>query len=89
VEPVFREWLERTHPHQQAKVEARIRTTRGGKMYESQFGVRMKGRGEIAEQIGNTFQLFAAKHGLLRKPEPLDCSQFRPPLPPNGQRWLF
>jgi DNA repair photolyase len=89
VEPVFLEWLERTQPERRAKVEARIRATRGGKLYESQFGVRMTGRGEIAEQIARTFALFARRYGLDRRPEPCDRTQFRRPTPSSGQGWLF
>jgi DNA repair photolyase len=33
VEPVFLEWLQRTHPLQKSKIEAWIRSTRGGELY--------------------------------------------------------
>jgi DNA repair photolyase len=89
VEPVFLEWLQRTHPDKRAKVESLVRSTRGGKLYDSRWGTRMSGRGEIAEQIRRTFQVFARKHGLDRSVPPLDCSQFRPPRPSSGQGWLF
>lgn len=89
VEPVFLEWLERTQPSQQAKIEARIRATRGGKLYESEFGVRMKGRGEIAEQIRQTFQVFTTRYGLKTHRQQLDTTQFRKPKPKSGQGWLF
>lgn len=89
VEPVFLEWLERTQPNARSKVEARIRATRGGKLYESQFGLRMRGRGEIADQIQQTFRVFAQRSGLDNTPEPLDTSSFRRPTHPSGQGWLF
>lgn len=89
VEPVFLEWLERTQPAKRALVESRIRATRGGNLYESDFGVRMRGRGEIADQIGQTFRVFAARNGMTKTAEPLDPKQFRPPVPTSGQRWLF
>lgn len=89
VEPVFLEWLARAQPDKKAKVESRIRATRGGKMYEGTFGVRMKGRGEIAEQIRKTFKLFAHRHGLDKKHEGLDATQFRRPVTSSGQGWLF
>src|SRR5262245_38527922 len=41
VEPVFREWLTRTRPEAQERVEARIRWTRGGRLNDSRFGKRM------------------------------------------------
>jgi DNA repair photolyase len=89
VEPVFLEWLQRTHPDKKSKIESLLRSMRGGKLYEGTWGVRMRGRGEIAGQIRRTFEVFARKHGLERKLPPLDRSQFRPPVPSSGQGWLF
>jgi DNA repair photolyase len=89
VRPVFLEWLERTQGDKRQKIEARIRDTRGGKMYEPDFGVRMSGRGEIAKQIGRTFEVFARKYALDGDLPPLDVAQFRQPEPTSGQRWLF
>jgi DNA repair photolyase len=85
VAPVFREWLERTQPSRLERIEGRIRDTRGGKLNNSEFGVRMCGTGEIAEQIGDMFRLFARRYGLDGELPPYDCTQFRPP----GQLWLF
>ena len=89
VQPVFLEWLARTQPGLKAKVESRIRATRGGKLYENEWGVRMSGRGEIAEHIGRTFDLFAKKFGLNRPSEKLDASLFQRPTPASGQQVLF
>jgi len=89
VEPVFLEWLERTQPEKKSKIESRIRSTRGGKLYEGEFGVRMKGRGEIAEQIRRTFKVFARRYDLDGKQEPLESSHFRRPVTSSGQGWLF
>lgn len=90
VEPVFFEWLERTQPQHRDRVESRIRSTRGGELYQSKFVERMRGTGEIAEQIRRTFQVFAKKFGLDRsRGAELDASQFRPPTPSSGQKWLF
>jgi DNA repair photolyase len=89
VAPVFMEWLERTQPEKKSRVESRIRETRGGKLYEAEFGTRMTGRGELAEQIRQTFRLFARKYGLDHKLPPLDTSKFRRPASSSGQGWLF
>lgn len=89
VEPVFMEWLERTQPDQRAKIEGRIRDTRGGKLSSSAWGERMKGSGEIADQIKNIFHVFVRKHGLDRKLPPLDCSHFQRPDPDPQQLKLF
>lgn len=89
VEPVFLEWLARTQPGKRALVESRIRATRGGKLYESEFGVRMRGRGEIADQIGRSFEVFSRRYELDQPSPTLDTTQFRRPVPSSGQRWLF
>jgi DNA repair photolyase len=89
VEPVFLEWLRRTQPLRAERVERHIRETRGGKLSDSQWGRRMVGQGEIAEQIKKLFGVFKQKFGLTGPlPEP-DFSQFRPPNLKSGQRRLF
>jgi DNA repair photolyase len=85
VAPVFREWLERTHPSRLQRIEGRIRDARGGKLNDSEFGTRMCGTGEIAKQIGEIFRLFSKKYRLDGELPPYDCTHFRPP----GQTWLF
>ncbi len=89
VEPVFREWLERTQPLKAEKVLGLIRQVREGKLSSSTWGRRMSGTGPIAEQIRNLFQMFARKHGLSHGLPPLDTSQFVPPPAPSGQLRLF
>lgn len=89
VKPVFLEWLARSQPLKKEKIESLIRETRGGNLYEAEFGVRMKGRGEIAEQIGKTFELFARKYELDKQRQPLDTRHFKRPQSRNGQRLLF
>jgi DNA repair photolyase len=89
VAPIFTDWLTRTQPTRAARVEGLIRATRGGKLNSSRFGERMKGSGLIAEQIHQTFRLFARKHDLDRAMPELDFTQFRPPASKSGQLRLF
>ncbi|HVX59631.1 MAG TPA: PA0069 family radical SAM protein [Pirellulales bacterium] len=89
VEPVFRQWLATHLPDKQARIEGLIRSTRQGKLNESQFGRRMRGHGEYAAQIARNFTVFRRKHGLDQPLPELDCSQFRPPRSPSGQMMLF
>jgi DNA repair photolyase len=89
VKPVFLEWLHRERPSEADRVESRIRATREGKLTASEFGKRMTGTGEIATQIRQTFEVFSRKFGLVRKPDSLDSSQFRPPKSSSGQLRLF
>ena len=83
--PVFREWLVRCYPDRAQKVEGQVRGMRGGRLNSAEFGERMVGRGEMAEQIAGLFRLFAQKHGLAGGLPPHGCSRFRPPRPKAGQ----
>lgn len=89
VAPVFHEWLARERPDQLAKIEGRIRATHGGHLTDPRFGVRMRGTGELANQIRELFRLFARKHGLDGELPAYDCTRFRPPRTRSGQQWLF
>lgn len=70
-------------------IEQRVRSTRRGNLYNSKWGERMSGHGQIAEQIGKIFELFVHKLGLDAPLPPLDTSAFTPPLPRSGQLRLF
>lgn len=89
VEEVFFQWLDRFVPDQAEKVRTRICSTRDGKTNDARFGSRMRGTGQLAEQIAETFKVFARRYGLDKNPEPLDCSHFRPPRRLGGQLQLF
>lgn len=89
VRPIFIDWLERTQPLRAAKVQSLIRETRGGQLSSSQFGARMRGEGSIAEQIKQTFAVFARRYGLDQKKAPLESGNFRPPRSAAGQLRLF
>lgn len=89
VRPVFEEWVTRAYPDKAPRILALIRETRGGKMNDSQFGSRMRGEGNYADGIRQTFQIFRKKLGLDRPLPPLDHSQFTPQQPASGQLRLF
>ena len=89
VEPIFLDWLERTQPLKKDRIESRIRSTRNGNFSDAKFGQRMRGEGEMAEQIKQTFKVFAKRLGLDQKMSPLDTSQFQRPTPSSGQLRLF
>jgi len=89
VEPVFREWLERNLPSHRDRIESLIRSTRNGKLYSSQFGERMRGTGEIADQVSQTFKLFRKRLGYADRPPELDYTRFECPKPKTGQLRLF
>ncbi|MCA9208639.1 MAG: PA0069 family radical SAM protein [Planctomycetales bacterium] len=89
VRPVFEEWLARTQPAARERVESRIRSCRSGEMNDSDFGRRLTGTGPIADQIKQTFQVFAKKHGLANRLPPLSTTHFQVPRPTTGQLRLF
>lgn len=85
VEPVFFEWLQRERPEQAARVESRIRATRRGELSHSGFGERMKGSGEMANQIGRLFHIHSQRLGFSELPD-LDFSNFCVPASESQQR---
>ena len=89
VREVFLDWLHRERPNHAAKVESFIRATRGGQLYSSKWGERQRGKGIIAEQIEQTFRVFAKRYALDGDSQPLNCEAFRTPKPTTGQLSLF
>lgn len=89
VAPVFLDWLRRHRPNHAAKVESFVRAARGGELYKAAWRERQRGTGVFAEQITQTFKVFANRYGLGGRAEPLNGEAFRPPMPTSGQRLLF
>jgi DNA repair photolyase len=89
VRPIFLDWLQQHAPLKAARVESLIRATRSGKLNDPNFGSRMRGSGPLAEQIKQTFKVFAKRAGLDLPLPPLDASHFRAPTTSNGQLRLF
>ncbi|MCX7399185.1 MAG: PA0069 family radical SAM protein [Planctomycetales bacterium] len=89
VETVFLDWLKRHHPTQAAKVESRLRVVREGKLNQSEFGLRMRGTGPIADQISALFNLHRKRCGLTETLPALRTDLFRPPRTSGGQQHLF
>ncbi len=77
VAPLFERWLEQRFPERKDKVLNRIREMRGGKLYDSRFGVRGRGVGRHAEQIKQMFQVTCRRLGLNADPRPLSTRAFR------------
>ena len=62
---------------------------RGGKAYDSRFGIRQTGTGAYADMLAWRFQVAAARLGLTgtnARSQPLDCSQFAPPPVVRAER---
>jgi DNA repair photolyase len=89
VKEVFTDWLRRAYPKRADKVESLIRSTRDGKLTDSQFGRRQVGTGHIAELIADSFELWSKKLGYDREHGELNTEAFAPPAPTSGQLRLF
>ena len=79
VAPLFEEWLGKHLPDTKEKILNRIRSLRGGKLNDPQFGSRMRGEGIFAEQIGNIFDVARRRAGLMEAGPNLSVAAFRRP----------
>ena len=86
---LFREWLETDHPNRAARVISILRSMNGGRDYISEFGIRQRGTGPYAEQIGLRFRLACQRLGLNKRSLKLRTDLFTPPVPKGGQMRLF
>ena len=87
VAPLFEEWLLAHYPQRAAHVLSLIRQTRGGELYDSRFGARMRGEGPFAELLAQRFAKASKRLGLDRRDNfNLDCTAF---CPPGGQMSLL
>ena len=64
------------------------RQVRGGELYDSRYGSRMRGEGAYADHIRQLFETTRRKVGLDRESAPLSAAAFRRP-DPGGQLGLF
>lgn len=89
VAPVFKDWLLRHYPDRYRHVMALIRSMRGGKDYDAEWGKRMKGAGPYAWQIGRRFEITAKRLGLNAEKRRLRTDLFKAPRGPGEQLQLF
>lgn len=87
VAPLFEEWLHAHYPQRAAHVMSLIRQVRGGELYDSRFGVRMRGQGPFADLLAQRYNVAVKRLGLNdRESLSLDCEAF---CPPGGQMSLL
>lgn len=77
VAPLFEDWLGRHFPDRKDKVLNRIRSIRGGKLNDAQFGSRMRGEGIFADQIHQMFNVACRKVGIEGNHLELSTANFR------------
>ena len=79
VRPLFEEWLAVHQPNKAGKVMTLVRDMRGGKDYDSRFGIRQKGTGAYAALMESRFIAATRRYGLSTVKSELDVSRFRVP----------
>ncbi len=85
VAPLFKEWLLRHFPDRHDHVMSVMRSMRGGRDYDSEWGQRMRGNGPYAWMIGRRFEMAARRLGLNQPKTMLRTDLFRRPVPIGGQ----
>ncbi|HUK82611.1 MAG TPA: PA0069 family radical SAM protein [Verrucomicrobiae bacterium] len=87
VAPLFEQWLSEHMPDRKEKVLASIRSIRGGRLNDPNFGSRMRGQGILAEQMRKLFHAARRKAGIDNDGPSLSLSSFR--RPQRAQLSLF
>jgi DNA repair photolyase len=88
IKELFREWLATEFPARADHVIHLMQSMHGGRDYTAEFGLRQRGSGPYAEQIGLRFRLAAKRLGLNESRESLRTDLFvRPVL--KGQQMSF
>jgi DNA repair photolyase len=86
---LFTEWLTANCPDRAKRVLSLMRSTRGGKLYDSKWGERMTGEGPYAWMIGRRFEMAAERLGMNQASVELRTDLFTPPSRPGQQLKLL
>ena len=84
---IFSDWIRKTMPDRAEKVLHQISECHNGNLNDSRFGTRMKGDGNIADQVAQQFVIGRKKYLLGRERPVLNCElheQYK-----DGQMKLF
>jgi DNA repair photolyase len=79
VKDVFTSWLDQHYPGKKARILDRIKTLRGGKLYDSTWQNRMTGQGIFAEQLNAMFEVAVRRAGMNQEQFTLSTEHFRKP----------
>jgi DNA repair photolyase len=79
IKDLFADWLSEHYPDRAERVMSLVRQTRGGALYQSEWGKRQSGTGAYADQIAKRFRLACRRIGLHHGHPPIDESRFRRP----------
>jgi DNA repair photolyase len=86
INQLFEDWLSKNFPDRFDKVWHQIQNCHNGNVNDSRFGTRMRGEGNFAEMIRNTFKLHCRLNGLNLERSELDQTLFKIP---RAQTSLF
>ena len=89
ISPLFRDWLLKHYPDRYRHVMNLLKSMRGGKDYDAEWGKRLRGEGPYALQIGRRFEMTARKLGFNQGRRPLRTDLFTPPEENEAQLALF
>jgi DNA repair photolyase len=89
IKELFREWLATEFPDRADRVLHLLQSMHGGRDYVSEFGVRQRGRGPYADQLGTRFRLACKRLGLNENRRALRTDLFRAPVLAGQQMRLF
>ena len=77
IKEIFRQWLRDHFPDREQKVWNQVSHMHGGKVNDSTWGVRIKGKGNHADAIAQLFRSSVNKYMPNSKMPPLNTSAFR------------
>lgn len=89
IKDLIEDWLEEHYPLKKQRVLNLIRDMRGGKLYDSRWGERMRGTGPIADLLQQRFDVARARLGFLPSLPDLRTDKFAPPPAPGDQLRLL
>jgi DNA repair photolyase len=89
IKDLVEEWLRAHFPDRAERVLSLVRQTRGGALYQTQWGKRLSGEGPYAQMIAQRFRIACQHLGLVRKTTGLDTTRFAVPKPDDPQMSLF
>ncbi len=85
---LYEDWLRRHFPQRAEHALNLLREVYGGRLYDADAAWRARGKGRVAQQVGQVFKVFARKYGLDQPMPHLNHGAFRRPQL-DGQGLLF
>ena len=73
---IFGDWLDKNMPERKTKILNKVKHIHGGALNDSNFGQRMRGKGNYAEMTHSLFQKIRQKHFSHKAMTELDADQF-------------